>query len=139
MTTVSIAIKITDFDISLDEIGTRLNLVATDSFLKGDKYVLLTPSGKKEKERPNNFWEYRLVFRIEDWPQKIIDKFIEEIISTRVQSLIGLAQIAKLEFFIGIAFQNEPNPSFHFTNEKIEILSSIGFDMDIDMYMQNGK
>jgi hypothetical protein len=135
MTEISVALKIADFDLKAEDISSIVGLNPTHSFMKGERYYLNTQRGKVEKEYPNSFWEYRVSFKIEDWTQNIIDKFIDEVIVPRQETLKKIADKYYIELFIGIRYRNEANPSYHFKANQLRVLGEIGMELDIDTYV----
>jgi hypothetical protein len=131
---ISIAIKISEFDLDIKEISKILNLMPTHSHYKDDFYNVKTSIGEQKKKYEYNYWEYRLEFKSDDWPQILVNKFINEIVDTRKDILQKISKRSRIEFFIGINYYQEANPSFHFEIQTINLFSYIGFELDIDLY-----
>lgn len=134
MNEVSIAIKISKFEIEADELTSKLNLVPTHYHYKGDSFIVNTGKGQLEKFYEYNYWEYRVEIRSNEWVQLLIDNFIDGIIVDRKNVLKDLNKESSIEFFVGVNFYNEANPGFHFEAKRLALLSEIGLDLDLDLY-----
>ena len=134
MNEISIAIKISEFDLDIPEISQMLNLIPSHSHYKGESYNFKTSEGDIEKVYESNYWEYRFEIESNEWVQIFINNFINEIILDRKNILQPISKVSRMEFFVGINYYEEPNPSFHFEHEAIKLLSDVGFSLDIDLY-----
>lgn len=133
MNSISIALKVSEFD-AKEDLTKLLGLQATHSHYAGEHYRLPTIGGELEKTYKHNYWEHRREYETDEWVQVLADLFINEIIIPRVEILKELSIRSGLEFFIGINYYNEANPSFHFSKELLAVLSMINAELDIDMY-----
>lgn len=134
MNKVSVALKISRFECSLEFISDKLGLVPTFSNLAGEKYSYLTPTGLVEKHYKYNYWEYRKVYETDEWMQVLANQFLDEVVKPNRTQLKSLATLGKLEFFVGAKLYDLANPSFHFDHASLVLISEIGADIDIDLY-----
>jgi hypothetical protein len=139
MNEISIAIKISKFKFSADELTTKLNLTPSHYHYKGESFFSKTSNGEIEKFYKSNYWEHRTEIKSSEWVQLLINKFINEIIIDRKSILKSINKEASLEFFIGVNYYNEANPSFHFESEHLVLLADIGFELDLDLYNFSGN
>ena len=129
---IQLALKIVDFDCSVEEISEHLGIIPTDSNLKGDK---VTPRGNNGKieftESKHNLWEFRVIIESEVWIQNHIDNFVEKVIKQKKNELQSIGKLAKLEFYVSLDSYNTRD-SFHFNKELMKSLSDIGIELDIE-------
>lgn len=134
MNEVSIAVKLSNFPFTLDDITSKLDLLPTHCHLQGETYEVKSVEGIIEKKYAYNYWEYRYEFKGEEWAQTLADKFIEDVILVKKETFKELSAKCEIEFFIGVNYYNEVNPGFHFDLAKMKLLSYIGAELDIDLY-----
>jgi hypothetical protein len=139
MNNISIAIKLSHFFVSSDTLSEKIGLQPTHSHREGETYTMKTPKGKVSKNYAYNYWEYREKFITDEWVQVLIDKFISDVLQPRKDILTELSLDGQLEFFVGIHYQSEANPGFHFDVNNLKFLAEIKAELDIDMYFLNGS
>jgi len=69
-----------------------------------------------------------------DFVGDLADKFIDEIIKPRVQEIKSLSELFDAEFKIVQYYYDGHNPGYHFTLDRLIVLTEAGLDIDIDTY-----
>lgn len=119
-----------NFDLSHEEITTRLDLQPTCIATKGQEIV--TSKGVKKISR-HTFWEYEWQYESNEFIGSAVERFVDEVIKPRVTQIRSLAEVMDAEFKIVQYYHDGFTPGYHFKPDRLSILSAAGLDMDIDI------
>jgi hypothetical protein len=128
------AIKLFNFKCSPEELTKKLGLEPTKTGVKGQSYWQGPADKKIEKIWPHNYWEYRVVKNENKWISEQVDQFIDEIITPKKEILKQIISSCEAEFSIVQYYYSSCNPGLHFDNKRLQIISDIGAEIDIDIY-----
>jgi hypothetical protein len=129
-----IAIKFFNFTCSHDNISKEIDLEPTRIGIKGNEYFIGPEHNKIRKIWPYNFWEYRVLIEENTWISDLVDQFIDNIIKPRHDKIKNIMASCESEFSVVQYFYDGCNPGLHFDKQKLQIISSIGASLDIDIY-----
>lgn len=126
----SVLIKIHDFECSIDEISNLLSVSPSEAWLKGDQI----PGRQGNIKRKHSTWQLRA-----NVPSHVsIEEHLEyllPIIKKNQETFRNLCDKYDCELtFVRYLYQ-EFNPGFTFDKEFLRLVASIGFNIDIDIYM----
>jgi hypothetical protein len=130
-----IELKFFDFEVSHEEITTRLNLQPTNHWVKGDKYLVGTEGLRTEKSRNKNYWGHEVKTESNDWIGELANKFIGEIIVPRTKAIKALTNTYHGEFSVVQYMYDGCNPGLYFDKRQIGILNDCGLELNIDIYV----
>jgi len=142
--THKVALKFFNFECSPGEWTNKLGLEPTETALKGEEYFTGPSHNRIKKVWSWNFWMYQEVIKKKNhWIGDQIDAFIDNIIKPRQEKIKEIITKCDSEFSIVQYIYDGCNPGLHFDNTKLKILSDIGVEIDIDIYVlssgQEGK
>jgi hypothetical protein len=121
-----------NFDHSPEEITEKLGLLPTRTAVKGQEH--LNSGSTNRKIHKFNFWEYEWKIESNEFVGELVDKFIDEIIRPRIREIKMLADTIDAELKIVQYYYSGYNPGYHFSVEKMKILSEANLEIDIDTY-----
>lgn len=122
-----------EFNYSPEGISDKLKLEPSTIGIKGEEYYL----GRENQVKKNwksNTWRYEWNSRSNDFIGEIIEKFIDEIITPRVESIKELSLTSEVEFSIVQYYYDGCNPGVYIKKEHTKILSEINSSVNIDIY-----
>jgi hypothetical protein len=125
-----------NFDNSPEEITEKLGLIPTRTAIKGQERSNSSIANKKIHKF--SFWEYEWKIESNQFVGELADKFIEEIIKPRIGEIKMLADTIDAEFKIVQYYYSGYNPGYHFSVDKMKILSEANLEIDIDTYCLSG-
>jgi len=131
-TETKVSLKIHDFDCSIDEITTLVDIVSTKVLQKGD----LLPNRNIEMHRKFSSWILESGMDIHASVEEHIDALINTI-SPRIKVLKDLIITYNGELAIVIYAYSECNIGAYIDKEKLGILLDLGVALDIDIYFLN--
>ena len=131
-----VSFKILDYDCTSDEITSVLELEPTKIGIKGQKYEIGPKHKRITKTWKQNRWIYEvLVKRNNHWVGNQIDDFIKNVITPRQHKLKNIISTCRAEFKIVQYLYDSFNPGLHFSNSQLKIITDIGADIDVDIYV----
>jgi hypothetical protein len=122
-----------DFDYSPEVISNKLNIVPSDSGIKGEEYFI-GKDNKVKKDRKANMWRFEWNLRTNDFIGDIIEKYIEEIIIPRVETIREISLTSEVEFSIVQYYYDGCNPGVYIKKKHTKILAEINSSINIDIY-----
>ena len=123
-----IAIVVTDFVCSPEEITSVLSISPTKTWVEGEKRVPQATITHKE-----NGWCHELeTDELEKFPT-LVDKLIN-MLKEKKENFLKLPGGTYLELRCRL-FLNEHAPEFHLDSKTIKILDEIGVELDLDIYI----
>ena len=127
-------LRFLDFNFDPDIITQKLGLEPISTGQKGHEYFI-GPQKDIPKNRECNHWDYEWKIKTNDFIGDLIDKFFEEIIIPRLESIkdIGL-NCQTIRFIIVQYYYSGHNPGYGFEKEQIKILADINAEIDMDIY-----
>ncbi len=128
-----IRLSIFDFIQHPDQISDILDLNPSSVGIKGEKYTFGS-SNQNERTREYSHWEFEWKVLSNEFIGDIIEKFIDEIIIPRIDSLKQLVPNCSVQFGIIQYYYDGNNPGICIRSEHTKILSEIGASIDIDIY-----
>ena len=129
-----ITIKLEGFSCSPEEITEKIGLQPTRTAIKNQEYQTGSPQNRITKKYKNNYWEFRVVTNETTWISDLARQFLEDNVRPRIDQIKHIVSGCEGELSI-VQYVNEGcNPGLHFEKEEIELLSQIGFELDIDIY-----
>ena len=127
-------LKFFNFRCSPEELTKELGLEPTKTAIKGKSYSQGPNGHKIEKIWPYNYWEYRITKKENKWISEQVDQFIDEIIIPKKGILKKIISSCEAEFSIVQYYYSGCNPGLHFDNKRLQLISDIGAEIDIDIY-----
>jgi len=134
MNNVSIALKLSDFELDPSYISNLLMLTPTDDKEKGQEFYIGPPNNRLKKVYESNYWEYRIHIKNNHlWLKVLIDQFVKEIILERKSLLLMIKDKCCLELYVGVEFSgNDSLDSYHFDLDTLRLFSELSIEIDID-------
>ena len=129
-----IELKFFDFDISIENLSSLLNLKPTKSWLKGDLVSYNKNSGILRKQ---NYWGFEYKTETNEFIGNDIEKFINEIIKPRIKLIKELTKLSHGEFGVTQYYSIGINPGYYFTKKDLEIIYKSGLELNVDCYIMN--
>jgi hypothetical protein len=127
-------LRFLDFDFDPDLITKKLELEPLSTGLKGDEYFN-GPQKDIPRIRDCSHWDYEWKLETNEFICDLIDKFFNEIIIPRIDSIkeIGL-NCKTIRFTIVQYYYTGNNLGYGFEKEQIKILADINAEIDMDIY-----
>lgn len=129
-----VSLSLFGFDVDPNEISEELQLSPTSSGVKGESYSIGPSENRIEKTSDYSHWQYEWKLSTNEFIGDIIDRFIKEIITPRVEKLVELANTSSVQFQIVQYYYDGCNPGVCIEKEDIKTLAKIGASIDIDIY-----
>lgn len=129
-----ITLKFFNFRCSPEVLTKELGLTPTKTGIKGQSYWQGAKDSKIKKIWPHNYWEYRVTKKGNNWISGQVDQFIDEIIIPKKAILKKIISTCEAEFSIVQYYYSGCNPGLHFDNKRLQVISEIGAEIDIDIY-----
>ena len=136
-----VALKFFDFDYLPGQLTKDLGLEPTETALKGQVYHVGPEHKRIKKTWPWNLWMYEVVVeKNRFWIGDQIDEFIDNIIKPRQEKIKNIISTCQSEFSIVQYIYEGCNPGLHFDKDRLKIISDIGAEIDVDIYvLSNGE
>lgn len=128
MENITIALKIHDFECSIEVINKKLGIDATESWLKGE----IIPGRNGKILRRNSSWILKSSIENSAFINQAI---IALLMSINYDELIIFSQKYLCELSIVMKCHNENNIGVNFDKEMLKRLTTLGVDLDLDIYM----
>ncbi|TKC09074.1 DUF4279 domain-containing protein [Pedobacter frigoris] len=128
MENVTLALKIHDFECSIEAINKKLGIDATESWLKGE----IIPNRDGSITRKNSSWIIKSSIENSEFINQGIDDLL---MSINENELLAFSHKYLCELSIVMKCRNENNIGLNFNKEVIKKLSSLGIELDVDIYM----
>ena len=139
--THKVALKFFNFDCTPYELTKQLAIEPTETALKGQDYYIGPKHKRIKKIWPWNFWMYQVV--VERNRHSIvdqIDEFIDNVIKPRQEKIKEIVANCDCEISIVQIIYEGCNPGLHLDNGRLKILTDIGAEIDVDIYvLDNGR
>ncbi|PCJ82776.1 MAG: hypothetical protein COA57_13100 [Flavobacteriales bacterium] len=134
--THKVALKFFDFDCSPDELTKEFGLEPTETALKGQEYHVGPEHRRLKKTWPWNFWMHQVIIvKNRHWIGDQIDDFLDNIIKPRQGKIKKIISTCESEFSIVQYIYEGCNPGLHFDNDRLKIITDIGAEIDVDIYV----
>lgn len=122
-------IRIHEFDCSLEEITSKLQLKPTNGWLKGD----LIPNRKQPVYRKQSTWELK-ASEAPDSPVEAHIEFLLNAIEPVKDAFKSLVSKYEGELAIVSHIRDDFNPGMHFNSALVKRVSELGLEIDFDIY-----
>ncbi|MDQ3048476.1 MAG: DUF4279 domain-containing protein [Bacteroidota bacterium] len=122
-----------EFDFSPDTFTKEMELEPLEKGLKGDKYFV-GPKKEIEKIHDYNIWTHELKTNSTNSIGHLIEKYIDEIIKPRVDTIKRLTKSCNVQLRIVQYYYDGYNPGIYLKPEHNKILADINSSIDIDIY-----
>lgn len=129
MENITVAIKIHDFECSIDAINQKLGIDATQYWLKGE----IIPNRDGKITRKHSSWIIR--HSVEN-STCINQSIIDLLASINENELISLSYKYLCELSIVMKCRNENNIGLNFNKEILKKICLLGIELDVDIYIQ---
>jgi hypothetical protein len=122
-------IRIHEFDCSLDEITSKLQLKPTSGWLKGD----LIPNRKQPVYRKQSTWELKASVS-HDSPVEVHIEYLLNAIEPVKDIFKSLVSKYEGELAIVSHIREDFNPGMNFSSTLVKRMSELGLEIDFDIY-----
>jgi hypothetical protein len=122
-------IRIHEFDCTLEEITSKLQLKPTNGWLKGD----LIPNRKQPIYRKQSTWELKAAVPA-DSPVEIHIEFLLNAIEPIKDVFKSLTSKYEGELAIVSHIREDFNPGMHFNTTLVKRVAELGLEIDFDLY-----
>ena len=131
-TNIKVEFRIIGDDYSPDEITSKIGIIPSSKFQKGDKYV----RNKKEAIYKYSCWTISTDYEESFDVSLQIDKIIS-ILYPQKNSLVKLKNQYKIEYMLEavINIENGETPGMYIKSDIIKFLNDIHAELDLDLYI----
>lgn len=133
-TTVMVYFSLFGDEFPIDDITKKLGIVPTKTFKKGD----LIPNRTKKLVRKETSWDigtgYQVSSDANNQMHQVVSKLKDK---AAIINEIKDTYSVECKFFIVIKIENGNTPALYLDKEVIHFASSIGAEIDIDLYANN--
>lgn len=130
---IHLILSFMDFKCSPEEFTTELQLQPSSTGIKGEEYLL--SDGVRKKMRGCSHWEYEWKICSNEFIGDYLTTFINEIIKPRIAVIKRMNADCVTRLTIVQYYYTGCNPGIRFEKEEIRILSEIGAEIDVDLYV----
>lgn len=128
MENITVALKVHDFECSIEDISRKLGAAPVESWLKGE----IIPNRDGKTVRRNSSWIIKDSFEDSTF---INQKITDLLKSIKTSELIVLSEKYLCELSVVMKCHNENNIGFNFDKEMLNKISGLGIELDIDIYI----